>query len=131
LARQEAGLGELVQMFKPGSTSSVTLAGQRVALENTNINGTTKLLNTSDIPDAQLEKQVFEYANELSGGVTFKPVPNKSGLWFADLADGTTINVRSVSSSTAGRWTFDIQGNPRLQQINLGYKKNSYEIKLK
>jgi hypothetical protein len=71
LARQEAGLGELVQMFKPGSTSSVTLAGQRVALENTNINGTTKLLNTSAIPDAQLEKQVFEYASELSGGLVF------------------------------------------------------------
>ena len=32
LARQEAGLGELVQMFKRGSNSSVTLAGQRVSV---------------------------------------------------------------------------------------------------
>jgi hypothetical protein len=131
LALQEARLGELVQMFKRGSTSSVTLDGQLVALEKTNASGTTKLLNTSAIPDAQLEKQVFDYASELSGGLSFTPHPTSAGVWYSKLTDGTTINVRNVSSSNVGRWTIDVQGNPRLQQINLGYKKNSYEIKLK
>jgi hypothetical protein len=135
LARQEASFGELTQMFKPGGTNSLTLAGQRILLENTNVTGTTKLLNTSAITDAQLEKQVFAYANELSGGVSIEPVLKNGvpleGRWTAKLADGTTINVRNVSSSETGRWTIDIQGNPGFRYIRPNYKDNQYEIKFK
>ena len=130
LARQEQSLGELAQMFKRGSTSSVTLDGQLVALEKTNASGTTKLLNTSAIPDAQLEKQVFDYASELSGGLAIKPVLKNGvpleGRWTTSLSDGTIINVRSVSSSNVGRWTVEVSGS--ITDIN---RLPKYELKFK
>ena len=129
LARQEQSLSELAQMFKRGSESSVTLDGQLVALEKTNASGTTKLLNTSAIPDAQLEKQVFDYASELSGGKVLKKVDE--GVWSIKLEDSTIINVRSVSSSNVSRWTIDVRGNPKLGYLKPNNKDNQYEIKFK
>ena len=92
--------------------------------------GTTKVFDTSGLSAAELEKQVFAYAGELTGGADISAT-SKVGVWSATLADGTTINVRSVSSSNAGRWTVDAKGNPALQEIKPNYKENSYEIKFK
>ena len=57
LAQQEQRLGELIQVFKPGSSiNELTLAGERVMLQNTNSVGATKLFDTSAMSDAQLKK---------------------------------------------------------------------------
>jgi len=136
LAQQEQRLGELVQVFKPGSNiKELTLAGERVMLQNTNSAGTTKLFNTSGLSDAELQKRVFDYAAELSGNAPIEKVLKNGvaleGRWSVKLQDGATINIRSVSTSGAGRWTIDIQGNLKLGGIKPNYRDNQYEIKFK
>ena len=89
LAQQEQRLGELVQVFKPGSSiNELTLAGERVMLQNTNSVGTTKLFNTSALSDAELQRRVFDYAGELSGGLSLMPHPTSVGVWYSKLPDG-------------------------------------------
>lgn len=106
--QQERRMGELVDLFdKQQADNSVTLAGTRYAA-TTNPAGTTKTFDTAGVPAAELEKQVFEYASELAGGQILKAVDQ--GVWTAKLPDGTTINVRSVSSSNVSRWTVDVLG---------------------
>jgi len=132
LAQQEQRLGELIQVFKPGSSiNELTLAGERVMLQNTNSVGTTKLFDTSAISDAQLQKRVFDYAGELSGGLILTPHPTSVGVWYSKLSDGSTINVRSVSTSGIGRWTIDIQENTKLGIVRPSYRENRYELKFK
>ena len=115
LAQQEQRLGELVQVFKPGSSiNELTIAGERVMLQNTNSSGTTKLFDTSAMSDAQLQKRVFEYAGELTGGQALKLVDQ--GVWTAKLGNGTIINARSVSTSDAGRWTVEIFESSRMKK---------------
>ena len=112
LAQQEQRLGELVQVFKPGSSiNELTLAGERVMLQNTNSVGTTKLFNTSALSDAELQRRVFDYAGELSGGLSLTPHPTSVGVWYSKLSDGSTLNIRSVSTSGTGRWTVEISGS--------------------
>ena len=120
---------ELVQVFKPGSSSNeLTLAGERVMLQNTNSSGTTKLFDTSAMSDAQLQKWVFEYAGELSGSAPIEKILKNGvpleGRWSAKMHDGTTINIRSVSTSGTGRWTVEIKGS--LTDTN---KLPKYELK--
>ena len=130
LAQQEQRLGELVQVFKPGSSiNELTLAGERVMLQNTNSSGTTKLFDTSAMSDAQLQKRVFEYAGELSGGLSLTPHPTSVGVWYFKLPDGSTINVRNVSTSQAGRWTLELKNSPNLK--SLGKIFRDVEIKFK
>ena len=129
LAQQEQRLGELVQVFKPGrSINELTLAGERVMLQNTNSSGTTKLFNTSAMSDVELQRRVFDYAGELSGNVPIEKVLKNGvpleGRWSAKMQDGTTINIRSVSTSDTGRWTVEIKGS--LTDMN---KLPKYELK--
>ena len=136
LAQQEQRLGELVQVFKPGSSiNELTLAGERVMLQNTNSSGTTKLFDTSAMSDAELQRHVFDYARELSGSAPIEKVLKNGvpleGRWSAKMQDGTTINIRSISTSNTGRWTIDIQGNSILAKIKPNYRDNNYEIKFK
>ena len=57
--------------------------------------------------------EVLDDGMELRGVDYFVPVLRDGvpleGRWAARLADGTTINVRSVSSSGVSRWTIDVQ----------------------
>lgn len=69
---------------------------------------------------------MFAYADELIGSTSLKPHPTSLGVWYANLSDGTVVNVRSVSSSNASRLTVDIRGSA--PDIN-GLPK--YEIKFK
>ncbi|MDO9436647.1 hypothetical protein [Hydrogenophaga sp.] len=87
---------------------SLTVGGKSYAA-TTNYSGTTKTFDTSGVPAKELEAQVFGYAGELAGGKTLAPHPTAPGVWFSKLDDGTTVNVRSVSSSNVGRWTIDVQ----------------------
>ncbi len=127
LAQQEQRLGELVQVFKPGSSvNELTLAGERVMPQNTNSVGTTKLFNTSAMSDAELQKRVFDYAGELSGGQMLTSVDN--GVWTVKLDEGTIINARSVSTSGVGRWTIEIINKEKIMSV-LG--RTRIEVKFK
>ncbi len=128
LAQQEQRLGELVQVFKPGSNiKELTLAGERVMLQNTNSAGTTKLFNTSGLSDAELQRRVFDYAGEITGSQTLKLVDK--GVWATKLDDGTIVNVRNMSTSGIGRWTVEIQNSADLR--SLGKIFRDVEIKFK
>ncbi len=127
LAQQEQRLDELVQVFTPGSNiNELTLAGERVMLQNTNSVGTTKLFDTSSLSDAELQRRVFDYAGELSGGLNLTPHPTSVGVWYYRLPDSSIINVRNVSSSGAGRWTVEISGP--ISDVN---RLPKYELKFK
>ena len=110
-------------MFKPGSSvNELTMAGERVMLQNTNSSGTTKLFDTSAMSDVELQRRVFDYAGELSGNAPIEKVLKNGvpleGRWSAKLQDGTTIDVRSVSKSGTGRWTVEILESSQMKKIN-------------
>jgi len=135
---------ELVKLFDKGSSAdSIALNGkpyaeipyQKGSTEvMSNANGTTKVMDTTALNDTALQKEVFDYAKQLAGGKEITPVTRNGqpleGRWTATLDDGTKINVRSVSSSNAGRWTVDIQKSPAMQNVG-NSPKNQYEIKFK
>jgi len=129
--QQEKRVGELTQLFnRQSSTNSVTVGGKNyAATAESNLNGTTKVFDTTGTSAAELERQVFAYAGELAAGQPLRAVDQ--GVWAVKLADGTTINVRSVSSSGLGRWTVDVLGNAELKLLNPAYLKNGYELKFK
>ncbi|MDO9436644.1 hemagglutinin repeat-containing protein [Hydrogenophaga sp.] len=129
VALQEKRVDELVTLFnKHDVNDSLTVGGKSYAA-TTNYSGTTKTFDTSGVPAKELEAQVFGYARELAGGKKLTAVD--AGVWAVKLDDGTTLNVRSVSSSNVSRWTIDVQGNGSLKSLNPSYRNNSYELKFK
>ncbi|MGA0569790.1 hypothetical protein ACO2Q9_03620 [Variovorax sp. VNK109] len=137
LLQQEQRVGELTQLFnRQSSANSVTIGGKSyAATAEGNLNGTTKVFDTTALSPAELERQVFAYAGELAGGAAISPVMRNGipleGRWSATLADGTTINVRSVSSSNVGRWTVDVKNNPALNVLRPNAKEPAFEMKFK
>ena len=96
---------------------------------------TTKVFDSGKIGNAQLQKEVFAYAEKLGGG-KLTSIPHEKGLWYIKTADGATINVRSVSTTslhdgTKPRWTIDIKGDRKLNQM-IGHNPNKkLELKFK
>lgn len=45
------------------------------------------------------EQNIRAYAESLTGGVPFTEIPNKPGRYYAKLANGSTVNLRKVSTS--------------------------------
>ncbi|MCC8466991.1 DUF769 domain-containing protein, partial [Photorhabdus bodei] len=45
------------------------------------------------------EQNIRAYAESLTGGVSFTEIPNKPGRYYAKLANGSTVNLRKVSTS--------------------------------
>jgi hypothetical protein len=129
MGQQQAKNAELVALFdKTNPSNSVTLSKTSYsASAESNMIGTTKIFDTSALSDTALQKEVFDYAQQLAGGKALTPT-TKSGVWNVELADGTNINVRNFSTSGVGRWTLDINQNPLLSSLS---RKNSYEVKFK
>nr|WP_247644643.1 DUF769 domain-containing protein [Xylella fastidiosa] len=76
--------------------------------------GNVKVFATEMLTD----KEIREYAEVWARGAPLKEV--KPGVYVADLSDGSTVRLRSVSSSkdvTKARWTIDIENNPKLREI--------------
>ncbi|WP_324606471.1 hemagglutinin [Xylella fastidiosa] len=74
-----------------------------------------KVLESEAFSDAQIR----DYAQQLAGDVPLKET-NKKGVYLAELSDGTSVRLRSVSSSnevTKARWTIDIENNPKLREV--------------
>lgn len=98
---------------------------------------TTRVFDSSKISDAQLRKDVFAYAEKLGNGkLNATKNPN---IWNIKTADGATINVRSVSSTSLPdgskpRWTIDIQGDQKLNSLikdKMSIRNPDREIKFK
>ncbi|UFS50268.1 DUF769 domain-containing protein [Xylella taiwanensis] len=68
--------------------------------------------------EALTDQDIKNYAQQLAGDVPLKQV--SPGVYLAKLSDGTSVRLRSVSSSeaaTKARWTIDIEDNPSLREI--------------
>lgn len=94
---------------------------------------TTKVFDSRKINDAELRQEVFAYAEKLSGQ-KFNKTANPN-VFNIKTADGTTINVRSISSSllpdgSQPRWTIEILKDQKLKQLT-NANKPKWEIKFK
>ncbi|AAO29090.1 DUF769 domain-containing protein [Xylella fastidiosa subsp. fastidiosa] len=90
-------------------------ATPRGSVGGSNKSGTTKVFDSRALTDAQIK----DYAQQLTGGVPLKQT-RTPGVYMAELSDGTTVRLRSVSSSdqlTKARWTIDIEKNPTLRGV--------------
>lgn len=133
VAVQEQRVGELVTLFNKQSSADDLVLGGKSYVATTNPAGTTKTFDTSGLSAAELEKQVFGYASELAGGAPIQPVLRNGvlleGRWAVKAADGSTINVRSVSSSEASRWTIDVQGTRSIESAANKKQGTMFELK--
>jgi hypothetical protein len=131
LSQQQAKNAELSALFdKSNPSSSVTLGKSTYSAlppPDSNKIGTTKTFDTAALSNTALQKEVFDYAQQLAGGKALTPTA-KAGVWNVELADGTSINVRNFSSSGVGRWTMDVNKSPSLSSLS---KQNAYEVKFK
>nr|WP_269665264.1 DUF769 domain-containing protein [Xylella taiwanensis] len=87
--------------------------------------GNVKVFDSQALTDNQIKN----YAQQLAGDVPLKQV--SPGVYLAKLSDGTSVRLRSVSSSeaaTKARWTIDITDNPSLQKIA---NQRTFEIKFR
>jgi len=115
-AQQRNKYAELIGLFDKSKTSdSLTVAGNRLTATpvgspgGSNVHGTVKVFDSQMLTD----QQIRSYAQQLAGDVPLTRVA--PDVYAAKLADGTVINLRSISSSgneTAARWTIDIIGKP-------------------
>ncbi|ALR07844.1 DUF769 domain-containing protein [Xylella fastidiosa] len=90
-------------------------ATPRGSVGGSNKSGTTKVFDSQALTDAQIK----DYAQQLTGGVPLKQT-STPGVYAAKLSDGTTVNLRSFSSSsdeTKARWTIDIINNPTVRGV--------------
>ncbi|WP_416051218.1 hemagglutinin repeat-containing protein [Cupriavidus basilensis] len=123
-----SNFSDLKNVFsKVSSQSSVTIEGLPIPVGvGGNKSGTTKILDSQNLT----EQQIKNYAAQLSGGSLKKVAP---GVYRSPpLPDGTTVTLRSISSSqnqTGARWTIDIRGNPDIQSENP--KVLQFEIKFR
>lgn len=100
---------------------------------------TTKVFDSGKIGNAQLQKEVFAYAEKLGGGKLTERSPGQ--VWAIKTAEGATINVRSVSSTplpdgTKPRWTIEIIKDKRLNSMindnaSMRNQNQNREIKFK
>ncbi|UIX81325.1 hemagglutinin repeat-containing protein [Xylella fastidiosa subsp. sandyi] len=91
-----------------------------------NKSGTTKVFPSEVLTD----KEIRQYAETWAQGAPFKET-SKKGVYVAKVSDGSTVTLRSVSSSsneTKARWTIQIENNPKLREI---VKKNKVEFKFR
>ncbi len=134
---QPRRLAELVRLFDKADDANELRLGARVytATVESNPGGTAKVFDTAALSDARLQQEVFDYATQLAGGRSLQPT-SKPGVFFTTLDDGTTINVRSLSSSrlpdgNQPRWTVDVKGIEQVEQAANKKSGTTFELKFK
>ncbi|EEW3182962.1 filamentous hemagglutinin N-terminal domain-containing protein [Escherichia coli] len=125
---QQQRFDELSKIYdKSHPVGELTVDGQTIRQSSvSNRYGTTKVFESQNLTD----KQIHNYAQQLAGDTPLKEV--RPGIYTAKLENGTSITLRSLSSSqeqTGARWTIDIKGNKQLSDI--AYKYKDVEIKFK
>jgi uncharacterized Zn-binding protein involved in type VI secretion len=124
---------QIAKVFdKSDPTDALMIDGQRVLATppgtpgGSNRSGTTKVFESQNLTDAQIRG----FAEELSGDAAL--VKKADGIYVADMGNGQTVTLRSVSSSqgqTQARWTIDVRGDPTLSQVNPGPSR--FELKFR
>ena len=79
------------------------------------------------------EREIFDYAQSLIGGIPLKEVITPKGTVYFAKSGHMTVNLRNYSSSageTQARWTIDIIGNERIKNA-VGIASNKYELKFR
>ncbi|TNW00315.1 hemagglutinin [Xylella fastidiosa] len=120
--QQEKRIDEIVALVDKRNTRNELVifgikakATPRGSVGGSNKSGTTKVFDSHALTDAQIK----DYAQQLTGGVPLKQT-SRPGVYTAKLSDGTTVNLRSFSSSsdeTKARWTIDIINNPTVKGV--------------
>ncbi|MBM7341238.1 hemagglutinin repeat-containing protein [Pantoea coffeiphila] len=126
--QQKNHFDELSKLYdKSNPIQDLNIDGQTIRQgEVSNNYGTTKVFESQSLTDQQIQK----YAQQLAGETPLKEV--RSGIYTANLSDGSVITLRNVSTSeakTGARWTVDIRNSQRL--TDLGNKYSRVEIKFK
>ena len=122
--QQQKRFDEITDLFdksKPNDT--LTIGGKNVQATpagspgGSNVSGTTKVFDSQNLTD----QGIRDFAQQLAGDIPLRQVaPN---VYNAKLADGTIINLRSISNSqqqTAARWTIDFIGNSSVSVVTKG-----------
>nr|WP_221810626.1 hemagglutinin repeat-containing protein [Enterobacillus tribolii] len=127
--QQQNRFNELTKIYDKGhSAQELTIDGQTIRQgEGASRYGTTKIFESQNLTD----KQIYNYVQELTGNTPLQQV--RPGIYTAKLGDGTTVTLRSVSTSevqTGARWTVDIKGNNQLGDVANKYK-TGVEIKFR
>ncbi|HDJ1441042.1 TPA: DUF769 domain-containing protein [Serratia rubidaea] len=131
---QKTNTDQLVRVFDPKQAESkLNVFGKQfeqvLGDGGSNKQGNVKIFSTEGLSD----KEIISYAQSLTGGVPLKEVPTAPGRFYAQLNNGSTVNLRNVSESsskTQARWTIDIIGNEQLNALQGKVKKRT-EIKFR
>lgn len=112
---QKVNTRQLVKLFdKSQPDGNINIFGKSIAQVlgdgGSNRKGTTKVFAS----EALNEKDIYTYAQSLTGGIPLIEVRNAKGVVYYAKYDGKIINLRNYSTSaqeSKARWTIDIIGN--------------------
>lgn len=127
---QKANTDQIIRIFDPKKPDTkLRVFGQLFeSVDISNKSGTTKIFATQRLTD----QEIRSYALSLTGGIPLQEVRIAPGRFYSVLSDGSTVNLRNVSSSadiTKARWTIEIIGNKQIEALQ-GKVKKKIEIKL-
>ncbi|CAI2463126.1 DUF637 domain-containing protein [Serratia plymuthica] len=131
---QKVNTDQLVKLFdKTQSDGNVTVFGKSIAQVlgdgGSNRKGTTKVFASESLGD----KEIYDYAQSLAGGLPLKEVRNSKGIVYYAKFEGKIINLGNYSTSaqeSKARWTIDIIGNKDINKVS-NLSDNKFEMKFR
>lgn len=131
---QKSNTDQLVKLFdKTEADGKVNVFGKSIQQVlgdgGSNKKGTTKVFASETLTD----KEIYDYAQTLTGGIPLKEVRNSKGVVYFAKFDGKIVNLRNYSSSaqeSKARWTIDIIGNKNINTMSK-LSDNKFEIKFR
>ncbi|SSK71502.1 hemagglutinin family protein [Klebsiella pneumoniae] len=131
---QKVNTSQLVKLFdKSQPDGNINIFGKSIAQVlgdgGSNRKGTTKVFAS----EALNEKDIYTYAQSLTGGIPLIEVRNAKGVVYYAKYDGKIINLRNYSTSaqeSKARWTIDIIGNKDINKVS-NLSDNKFEIKFR
>ena len=131
---QKVNTSQLVKLFdKSQPDGNINIFGKSIAQVlgdgGSNRKGTTKVFAS----EALNEKDIYNYAQSLTGGIPLIEVRNAKGVVYYAKYDGKIINLRNYSTSaqeSKARWTIDIIGNKDINKVS-NLSDNKFEIKFR
>ena len=131
---QKVNTSQLVKLFdKSQPDGNINIFGKSIAQVlgdgGSNRKGTTKVFAS----EALNEKDIYNYAQSLTGGIPLIEVRNAKGVVYYAKYDGKIINLRNYSTSaqeSKARWTIDIIGNKDINTVS-NLSDNKFEIKFR
>lgn len=119
--------------IKRSQIATATVFGKSIAQVlgdgGNNRKGTTKVFASESLGD----KEIYDYAQSLAGGLPLKEVRNSKGIVYYAKFEGKIINLRNYFTSaqeSKARWMTDIIGNKDINKISNLSDKN-FEMKFR